>query len=194
MSLDRRKFLTTGAAGLLGASLFQTRGSAADTVQPFTPRPDDTDENVFAEARKQFLFPTSVTYGNTGTLGACPRAVMQAYLGGLERLERGSGHLRLPEDHRLRQDAGFPDLRGGDARHHQTGLQRRRSGRRRGSRVTLKRPRGPIRRHSLESSPPYGRTNINKARIYAAAKFASLHSDTDSRSWCRKKSKLSALL
>ena len=88
MSLDRRKFLTTGAAGLLGASLFQARGSAADTVQPFTPRPDDTDENVFAEARKQFLFPTSVTYGNTGTLGACPRAVMQAYLGGLERLEK----------------------------------------------------------------------------------------------------------
>ncbi len=49
---------------------------------------DDPDAKVFAAARKQFLFPTSVTYCNTGTLGASPREVMTALVGGLQNLER----------------------------------------------------------------------------------------------------------
>ena len=55
---------------------------------PFAPHADDSDEKVFAAARKQFLFPTSVTYCNTGTLGASPREVMTALVSGLNTLER----------------------------------------------------------------------------------------------------------
>jgi len=43
---------------------------------------------VFAAARTRFLFPTSVTYCNTGTLGAIPRDVMDVVVKGLERLEQ----------------------------------------------------------------------------------------------------------
>jgi selenocysteine lyase/cysteine desulfurase len=57
-------------------------------VTPFAPSADDPDETVFAAARKQFLFPTNVTYCNTGTLGASPREVMAALVGGLQTLER----------------------------------------------------------------------------------------------------------
>jgi selenocysteine lyase/cysteine desulfurase len=55
--------------------------------EPFDASPEDTDAAVFAAARKQFLFPTSVTYCNTGTLGASPRPVVEALVNGIQRLE-----------------------------------------------------------------------------------------------------------
>lgn len=42
---------------------------------------------MFAAARKQLLFPTSVTYCNTGTLGASRHFVVDAMNRGVEKLE-----------------------------------------------------------------------------------------------------------
>lgn len=98
---DRRQFLaqlaSSGAlassalasgtlAGFAPMSLFDD-GTSLDAT-PFAPAADDPDAKVFAAARKQFLFPTNVTYCNTGTLGASPKEVMAALVGGLQALEQ----------------------------------------------------------------------------------------------------------
>lgn len=73
---------------------FLSRSSlAAATVMAaprdlFRPAPGQADAEVFAAARRHFLFPESITYCNTGTLGASPREVVDALNQGLERLER----------------------------------------------------------------------------------------------------------
>jgi isopenicillin-N epimerase len=91
--LARRKFLAhLAASGALAAGFapsfrFDSPNRLLDEG-PFAPSPEDPDANVFAAARKQFLFPTSVTYCNTGTLGASPREVMTALVVGLQTLER----------------------------------------------------------------------------------------------------------
>lgn len=108
--IHRRRFLSAGAAGLL-ATGFATRTSAFEDCGEFTPRPDDPDATVFEAARRRFLFPTDVTYGNTGTLGACPCDVMEAYVNGLETLER-----ELPDWPYFQADGepltGYQELRG----------------------------------------------------------------------------------
>ena len=89
---DRRQFLSqlaaSGALAGFAPALNWGQTPNSDEVEPFAPSADDPDEKVFAAARKQFLFPTSVTYCNTGTLGASPREVMTALVGGLQDLER----------------------------------------------------------------------------------------------------------
>jgi isopenicillin-N epimerase len=87
--LARRDFLSELAASGIAAGLIPSLGvSSRDTpAEPFVIRHDDDDAKVFAAARKRFLFPTSVTYCNTGTLGAIPRDVMDVVVKGLERLE-----------------------------------------------------------------------------------------------------------
>jgi isopenicillin-N epimerase len=89
--LPRRDFLAR-----LSASGFAASGLAAAFVPGFDPfaavaphplpRTDD-DAALFAAARQRFLFPTSVTYCNTGTLGAIPKDVMDVMVDGLRRLE-----------------------------------------------------------------------------------------------------------
>ncbi len=90
---DRRQFLSQlAASSVLAAGIVPSLESFAPRVirddRPFAPRADEADAKVFADARKQFLFPTNVTYCNTGTLGASPRQVMTALVGGLHTLER----------------------------------------------------------------------------------------------------------
>ncbi|MBP6774558.1 MAG: aminotransferase class V-fold PLP-dependent enzyme [Gemmatimonadaceae bacterium] len=88
---DRRQFLARlAASGAVAAGVVPLLpvDAPAEWSPPFDPSTDETDEKVFAAARKQFLFPTSVTYCNTGTLGASPREVMTALVGGLQDLER----------------------------------------------------------------------------------------------------------
>ncbi len=97
--LDRRRFLSRGvlAGAAIGISPSLVRpwdlpsaGLRVDHPVPlprFSPRPDDPDATVFAAARKRLLFPESVTYCNTGTLGASPRDVVDAMNRGVERLE-----------------------------------------------------------------------------------------------------------
>ena len=79
--IDRRQFLGAGAASLVGASV-----SHSATAESLPSNVDDA--TFFAAVRKQFLFDDSVTYCNTGTLGASPRPVVDALTAGLERLER----------------------------------------------------------------------------------------------------------
>ena len=91
--LARRKFLSQlAASGALAAGFAPSfRLDAPKGLldeEPFAPSVDDPDAKVFAAARRQFLFPTSITYCNTGTLGASPREVMSAFVGGLQNLER----------------------------------------------------------------------------------------------------------
>lgn len=80
-ALGRRAFFGA-AAGLVPAFL---RTSGAQTLS--TLPPDAPDATVFAEARRHFLIPEGVAYGNTGTLGASPREVIEALTAGLQRLE-----------------------------------------------------------------------------------------------------------
>lgn len=92
--IRRRDFLAhltaaTGAAAAfapLPASTFDDLARAtASSALTISPTQDDAE--VFATARKRFLFPTSVTYCNTGTLGASPRDVMDVVVRGLQQLE-----------------------------------------------------------------------------------------------------------
>jgi hypothetical protein len=91
---NRRQFLSrTALAGIaagwahpLGALALRPRSTVGGHA-PFRPAPDDTDASVFAAARKHFLFPESVTYCNTGTLGGSPREVVDALTHGLSQLE-----------------------------------------------------------------------------------------------------------
>ncbi|MGE5357750.1 MAG: aminotransferase class V-fold PLP-dependent enzyme [Bacteroidales bacterium] len=91
--LSRRRFLahSTLAGAAIGLGTVPAFGQAAPrpsaSLPPFAPAPADPDAAVFAAARKRFLFPETVTYCNTGTLGASPRDVVDAMNGGVERLE-----------------------------------------------------------------------------------------------------------
>lgn len=62
-------------------------GTLAAASQQAAPASDGSDAAVFAEARRHFLFPESVTYCNTGTLGASPREVVDALVKGVRNLE-----------------------------------------------------------------------------------------------------------
>lgn len=88
MTLDRRHLLQGAAATLLAGGFYAAQSDAQDQSGPFRPSAGAADDGVFAAAREQFLFPADITYGNTGTLGACPREVMDAYVGGLQALEQ----------------------------------------------------------------------------------------------------------
>jgi len=86
-SLGRRAFLSlSGSAVVLAASRTSLAGEATGT-RNFLPSPDDDDAEIFAAARREFLFPTEVAYCNTGTLGAMPRGVLDAQTDELRRLE-----------------------------------------------------------------------------------------------------------
>lgn len=88
-ALRRRDFLgrlaATGAAAGLVPPL--DRWTAPHPPAPFTVPAGADDAAVFAAARERFPFPPSVTYCNTGTLGASPRDVTDAMVQGLQRLE-----------------------------------------------------------------------------------------------------------
>ena len=87
MSIDRRTFLQAGGAGVLAASLLTVEAASAKSASPFAVPAGESDAELFARARERFLFPTDVTYCNTGTLGACPIDVMSVYVDGLKALE-----------------------------------------------------------------------------------------------------------
>jgi isopenicillin-N epimerase len=68
------------------------RGTAASApllacARPDTPRTPGGAPD-WAKVRSWFVYPADVGYLNTGTLGAMPRPVLDAYLGSIERLER----------------------------------------------------------------------------------------------------------
>jgi selenocysteine lyase/cysteine desulfurase len=82
--LARRSFLFhLAASGSLAALAPKTALS-----REFQPGAGDSDAAVFAAARREFLFPDSVAYCQTGTLGASPREVVDALVNGIQDLER----------------------------------------------------------------------------------------------------------
>jgi isopenicillin-N epimerase len=87
MPIDRRQILKGAGATLFAAGLYSNFDQRAAAQGRFAPAPGAPDSAVFADARKRFLYSTDITYGNTGTLGACPRDVMDAYVQDLQRLE-----------------------------------------------------------------------------------------------------------
>lgn len=90
-SVRRREFLTRIAWGAAAVGFAPTGLTARQfpplNVAPFSFSPTDSDEHIFTAARREFLFPTDVTYCNTGTLGASPREVVAALTKGTERIE-----------------------------------------------------------------------------------------------------------
>jgi len=93
-SLDRRDFLSRLAGGAVVVGTAPTLGLLSIFPEPaatpgsvFHAAPTEPDAAVFAEARKHFLIPKGVTYCNTGTLGACPREVVDALVNGTRALE-----------------------------------------------------------------------------------------------------------
>jgi selenocysteine lyase/cysteine desulfurase len=93
MRLSRRRFLTqstlAGAIGLVPARgvFAQSPPPTTTPFAPFAPAAGEPDAAVFAAARKRFLFPETITYCNTGTLGASPRDVVTVMNQRVERLE-----------------------------------------------------------------------------------------------------------
>jgi isopenicillin-N epimerase len=92
--IGRRAFLSRVAATGVAAGLAPAVAAAARIVPldgvpraPFIPPQEASDAAVFAEARRHFLIPEGVAYGNTGTLGASPREVVDALVEGTRRLE-----------------------------------------------------------------------------------------------------------
>jgi selenocysteine lyase/cysteine desulfurase len=91
-SIGRRDFLSRAAFSGVALGTLPALGVDLEWDGPaarvFAPAAQEADASVFAAARKQFLFPTSITYCNTGTLGASPRSVVNAMNVGVEKLER----------------------------------------------------------------------------------------------------------
>jgi isopenicillin-N epimerase len=92
MRQSRRQFLgqslAAGAAGLaFSRDALGLPHAQSPAMVPFAPAPADPDAAVFAAARRRFLFPETVTYCNTGTLGASPRDVVSVMTSHIERLE-----------------------------------------------------------------------------------------------------------
>jgi selenocysteine lyase/cysteine desulfurase len=93
--VDRRGFLSRLGGSVLAAGLVAPNlellaaipAAAATPGSVFQPQPGASNAAIFAEARKHFLIPVGVTYCNTGTLGACPREVVDALANGTRALE-----------------------------------------------------------------------------------------------------------
>lgn len=82
---SRRKFLGVLSAAPFVPSLIEAGERGASIQGPSAAPPSDAE--VFARLRKDLLFPPEVTYGNTGTLGAVPREVMDAMVSALRSTE-----------------------------------------------------------------------------------------------------------
>jgi selenocysteine lyase/cysteine desulfurase len=69
------------------AASYPSLAKESGYVSSFLPDPGDSDAEVFAAARREFMFSPEITYCNTGTLGAMPREVLFAQTEGLRSLE-----------------------------------------------------------------------------------------------------------
>jgi selenocysteine lyase/cysteine desulfurase len=82
----RRRFLSTLAVpGLMVGAAPPV--AALTRTAAFVPEAQAGHAAVFAAAREHFLIPPGVAYGNTGTLGASPREVVEALTEGIRRIE-----------------------------------------------------------------------------------------------------------
>lgn len=86
-SLGRRAFLSLSGGAVLLAAGGARSSVEASVAGRFVARRRADDAEIFAAARREFLFSTDITYCNTGTLGAMPREVIEAQTNELTRLE-----------------------------------------------------------------------------------------------------------
>jgi len=86
-SVGRRAFLSLSGGAVLLAATRTDLSAGVTRPRGFTAGAAADDAEIFAAARREFLFPTDVTYCNTGTLGAMPREVLEAQTHELHRLE-----------------------------------------------------------------------------------------------------------
>ena len=86
MTHTRRRFISNLAWPALVAGAAPALETLARGVH-FEPDAQADDAAVFADARNHFLIPSGVAYCNTGTLGACPREVVEALTQGIRRIE-----------------------------------------------------------------------------------------------------------
>ena len=111
--LDRRQFLTHGAAGLgaavaLRSPLLAQLANVPATL-PDAKRFGDDQESYWGEVRKQFLIPEDEVYLNNGTVGSSPapvlRAIFDAYTS-TEKLDEAD-----PEDYPIWGYAAWNEFR-----------------------------------------------------------------------------------
>jgi len=89
--LDRRRFLSTAAAGVATSLAF--RGNLFAQLEKTPPLPDrsllDKNEDAYwAEMRRQFLIPEDEIYLNNGTVGSSPAPVLRAVFDGYTTTEK----------------------------------------------------------------------------------------------------------
>ncbi len=90
--IPRRSFVRgLTAVGLL--PLAQSPGRASETNQapaayPGQNWPEETDPDYWSRIRQQFTIPPDEAYFNTGTLGACPRPVLDAVIDSMRDTEK----------------------------------------------------------------------------------------------------------
>jgi selenocysteine lyase/cysteine desulfurase len=86
--IDRRHFLRgLGALGVLPITGIPDIAAAAETQSP-QARVSPDDPNFWSSLRQQFLIPPDEAYFNAGTLGACPKPVMDAVAATMNDVEK----------------------------------------------------------------------------------------------------------
>ena len=110
--LDRRSFLTTGAAGLAAALTF--RNNLLAQIEKAPPLPDrslfeKSEDAYWAEMRKQFLIPEDEIYLNNGTVGSSPAPVLRAVFDGYVTTEKMAQ--QDPEDYPIWGYAAWNEFR-----------------------------------------------------------------------------------
>src|SRR5690349_20631320 len=95
--IDRRDFIRgLGALSVLPIAGLPQTLAAAPAPQS---RVSASDPEYWPWIRQQFSIPPDEAYFNTGTLGACPRAVMDAVFNSMTELERTRAHFDYKPDH-----------------------------------------------------------------------------------------------
>jgi isopenicillin-N epimerase len=103
MRMARRSFLRSAAAlGLLPLTGVSGPASGAEGGSHTNSGPDwvaDDDPNYWSWIRKQFSIPLDEAYFNTGTIGACPRPVLDAVIESMQSMESTIAHYDYRAEH-----------------------------------------------------------------------------------------------
>jgi selenocysteine lyase/cysteine desulfurase len=103
LRMARRSFLQSvtalGLWPLTGVSAPGADKDAASCADCATDWVAEDDPNYWSWIRKQFSIPPDEAYFNTGTLGACPRQVMDAVIESMQSMESTIAHYDYRAEH-----------------------------------------------------------------------------------------------